>query len=119
MTSEQTVLIAEFWRKQLESSSWDNGDALQSAMAKMAREGVVIDAAKLDRFEERLAEEVAKLNDVRLSVDYHPCSLLADICKEVGIDSEFAFPCKTRMWMQDGEIMVSCGYRAPAERLAL
>jgi hypothetical protein len=46
-----------------------------------------------------------------LSVDYSPCQMLTSAAKSAGI-SENNFPWKTVMWlMEDGKVLVRCGYQ--------
>jgi hypothetical protein len=52
-----------------------------------------------------------------LSVDYHPCSELADAAKKAGVSGN-NFPWKTSMWFkEDGSVSVAYGYQQPAVEL--
>jgi hypothetical protein len=48
--------------------------------------------------------------------DYHPDNALEAAAQKAGIyDLYFRCPIKTIMWINPGEVKVSCGYRAPDE----
>ncbi len=97
----------------------DNGDGVQSmylmvraAEAPAPASGSV--AAFADALKPVIMRQLAR-GRVGLFVDYGPEGILADAAKASG--GSFVFPAKTRMWIEQGEVTVSCGYRAQPVRV--
>jgi hypothetical protein len=73
-------------------------------------------------FEQALAEDLVQRgmrcgsSDVTLCVDYAPEGALAEAIRSAGI-VRCDLPFKTTMWIEEGEIAVSRGYRMPRLRL--
>jgi hypothetical protein len=67
------------------------------------------------RYEQYPNEE--RYTYVTLSVDYHPGELLREAADKAGID-DFAFPCKSVMWIDDKKVEAKCGYGADSKIIA-
>jgi hypothetical protein len=125
LTEEQVSKAVEFWKEQLRSGIWDNGDSsatgfMTTMMARDLQESSRPQEDVLEKFGvalDRLIRE-GEIWSLRygLSVDYEPGGVLADAAKEAGIETS-AFPCKTRMYFRDGKVEASCGYGAPSKEL--
>ena len=81
----------------------------------------------IEKFEDILrnyiknALEIEGSDRVYLDVDYHPCRVLSSCLDQAfgerGYNSLTVFPCKTSMWVNDGTVEVSQGYRAETKIL--
>jgi hypothetical protein len=135
MISEKVLqTAADWWAEQItgQKLNWDNG-ASQNASSKedrdismtmfllgnmtanMAREKIT--PAQISTFKNSLVRQLKEDYDscyypnILLSVDYHPERYLSIAAEEAGID-DFAFPCKTDMWITERSIQVKLGYSA-------
>jgi len=115
ITEEVAAVAAKWWRDAVANGKWDNGDPFQNAfVAVLGSDLRGNDSETLDRFESILKNMIILSQETTFSVDYHPDQILEDAAKAAGFKSiSFAFPCKTRMYISNGVITASLGYRAP------
>lgn len=123
---------AAWWASRLGRADHDNGDALQSAYITAAT--AKINQTFTDEQREAFRSELESGIETHLqqwdwrpdqprfgsamrciSVDYGPCSILADAAERAGLKrlSMFDLPVKTTMWIDPGHVAVSEGYCAP------
>lgn len=123
LSDAQISKAVDFWKQQLQSGVWDNGDrsstgAMTSFIARDLQEKCRPTEEEVEKFGVALTT-LLQGRDLfwgGLAVDYHPCSILRDAADAAGINSN-AFPCKTDLAFRDGKVKVSCGYGAPWETL--
>ena len=75
--------------------------------------------AEIKTFKEALAngiqDEMSEYGRCNLSVDYHPCRVLANAGNLIGVNDMTGYPCKTDMYISEEEVSVRAGYGAPRE----
>jgi hypothetical protein len=132
MTDEIEAAV-RWWVSALRSPHFDNGDALQSGLARMAASRVNVSEEALVTFGRLLAERLPAFlragwwdkaiaencqslgSAARVLVcDYGPGGLLRDCASDAGVPG-LRFPFKTCMRINPGCVQVGCGYRAPFE----
>jgi len=120
-TEETAKIAAQWWRNQLESPTFDNGDKSPTGGMAMAMAFVVhkpVTAEKLDAFERELVKIILDKQPMCLDCDYGPDMLLATAADNAGLNARMGtFPWKTGMSAYNGEISVRVGYGAPAVTL--
>lgn len=130
MEKEIDVAV-NWWARQLVSDDLkhDNGVFEHNVLAEMATETIPKPTKEeLKEFKEVLRTNIKQMLDNKniynkvINVDYHPDQYLADAYRKTisksnkMLDDGFlAFPFKTMMWIEKGEVSVSKGYRAPVE----
>lgn len=132
---KEIQVAAKWWADQLRTKArQDNGDFMHNAMmAILTRQQQPIEKQKGDLFEAKLIELLTKERNERqsatnvneyyrngmscLSVDYGADLTLRKAAEEAGVDIDMRLPVKTNMWIEQGKVSVSCGYRAPIEIL--
>ncbi len=111
-------VAVRWWRAQLLGQKYqDAGDATINLFARVASQRVSVEQA--DRFAAELADELERQCDagwmerygLRLMTDYHPEEELRDVAERADVDNR-AFPIKTVMWIEPGEVRVRNGYGA-------
>lgn len=110
----------DWWANAIISPKFDNGeelpDFLSFLMAGFAKEYT---AEEIKTFKEALAkgimDEMSKFGTCTLSVDYHPCMILADAGNLIGVNDLTGYPCKTSMSISEKEVCVWAGYAANGE----
>ena len=116
---------AEWWAAKIGGNvHHDNGDdSFGSFIAMFMADSLANPATEeqISKFKELLiASLMDESNEVRvrfgLNCDYSPCSLLADAAKEAGI-SEYNFPYKTSMFIDERGVRVFDGYGASPETI--
>ena len=107
----------------------DNGEPSQYALLNiLAKSGAKsFPEEGIEKFEDILRNYIKNALEregsgrVDLDVDYHPCRVLSSCLDqafgEKGYNSLTVFPCKTSMWIIDGTVKVSQGYRAETKTL--
>lgn len=122
LSDKQIELAVDWWAKQIKNPIFDNGDksstgAMSMLLATLLASKNEPGAEQIVAFKAALTEALKAQGknggwwDMSLQVDYHPDPLLYECAKAVGID-ELRFPCKTRMWFRDGNVIVAAGYGA-------
>ncbi len=116
---EAATVAAAWWARQISGhAKLDAGDGWVN-MALLLNGGPPATGDEATRFEAalraKLIERVSLHGDASLDVDYHPSGLLRQVVAETNTQAQF--PVKTHMTVEPGSVMVSCGYRAPDERL--
>ena len=128
---------ADWWAEQITGRklNWDNGaqnegsaeDRKMGSMmwmlgnlaAMQSRDKITDDQIKT--FKKSLIEEIKKdaekRDSVILAVDYHPERCLSEAARKAGID-EYAFPCKTVMWIDPNKVSAKLGYGAAEKIIA-
>lgn len=117
---QEIKAAAKWWADCLRTPKrHNNGDSLHNGMMALLMErSAPIEADKIDRFQEELEKSLRGRTRDWISVDYGPDITLTDACGRAEIeDIGYRFPVKTCMWINPGEVKVSCGYRAPEEIL--
>jgi hypothetical protein len=133
-------VAADWWIEQItgQKLNWDNGAQnegsredqelgmmmfmLGNLVAGNAREKITPEQIKIFRdslirqIKENCDKQEAFERDIVLSVDYHPGRYLYEAAEEAKID-EYAFPCKTVMWINEHSVSAKCGYGADAKEL--
>jgi tetratricopeptide (TPR) repeat protein len=98
----------------------DGGDDRSNAMMAtlVTRNGGLPDE-QVDRFQQILEGKIKaglEMFPFSFGVDYHPCAILADALKEVGIKANIGtLPCKSGVKIEVGKVTAHGGYRAGAE----
>ena len=110
----------DWWANAIVSPKFDNGEALPPMLAfLMAGAAKEYTPAEIKTFKEALAkgiqDEMSKFGRCNLSVDYHPCRVLASAGNLIGVNDMTGYPCKTSMYVSEEEVCVSAGYGAPRE----
>ena len=118
---KEAEVAASLWKENVgPSTKQNNGDFFQSFLMSMLSSYGSLTEEQKQHFEEvlkaKIIEEMNRMGRVTLSVDYGPCMMLAESADEAGIDYSM-FPCKTTMWISDGKVSVSHGYRADVKDL--
>lgn len=119
MNEKTAALTAKWWRKKIENNHHDNGDK-SSALAGLLADVIAAEHAptvdKLDAFEEVLTKLMVddKSYSITLQCDYHPCEMLSDAAKVVGINSS-VFPWKVATYTTDTCVEAKDGYGYPFE----
>ena len=115
-------VAVDWWANAIVSPKFDNGEAIppflilpMSSVKEYSQEEIKI-------FKEALAKEIVKeMNEggdyCNISVDYHPCRVLAKAGELIGVNDMMGYPCKTRMEISKQEVSVSAGYGASWETL--
>lgn len=123
LTEDQVKTAAKWWKDQLKSPVFDNGDNsftgfFTSTMAHMVAEQYRPTEDQIERFGEILERKIAEENPDYIRVDYGPCQLLYDALEEAGMDTSVdLLPWKTCMWLRNGAVKVALGYGAEPERI--
>ena len=110
----------DWWANAIISPKFDNGEALPALFAfLMASATKEYTPAEIKTFKEALAngiqDEMSEYGRCNLSVDYHPCRVLANAGNLIGVNDMTGYPCKTDMYISEKEVSVSAGYGAPRE----
>ncbi len=103
----------------------DNGEEMQSAFANVLAANLEpLPEEQVERFGVALADGLVGFvrpeRNNYLAVDYAPKGILLEAAEKAGIEIgnlDLRFPFKTGMWIEPGRVTVSCGYRAPLERI--
>ncbi len=133
---EKEIEVATtWWADQLRQvPKHDNGDLMHNALAAWASERTrrVITEDQIERFRTELVERWVKRNTGNwrpgapgwgsslrvLATDYAPAGELAEALEAAEItQGNLVLPIKTMMWIDPGEVKVSCGYGAGIETL--
>lgn len=124
ISNEVLEIAANWWMDSLQKPKFDNGaddsaNRMAQLFAGMLANDNLPEAKQLEVFKTKLVELVQAdslrfSNSHILSVDYHPCELLASAAKEAGIN-ESIFSWKTTMWIYADKIVVRAGYGAPSQ----
>jgi len=122
MTEEMARAAARWWRDKIDGGArHDNGDdGAASRLACLMADclNTPTDKERLDVFEIELTRALMKKGEdwdsFSIGSDYGPEGLLFWAAKAAGING-MNFPFKTWMWLyvSDGEVVVSDGYREP------
>lgn len=119
---ENVRAAVDWWANAIQSPKFDNGDSMNSFITMMlysSQKG--ISEEDLITFKDTLALDIiAELQrDGRcvLSVDYHPCAILANAGSKIGLNDMTSFPWKTWMNITEQEVEVSEGYGAPMKTI--
>ena len=118
-STEMAKAAAKWWRQQLESPKFDNGDqsnggGLVLMMAIMNAAHNEPEDAQLDKFEQVLFQHIMSKTPRYLDVDYGPGMILGEAADASGV-STARFPWKTVMWLdyENNTLNARCGYGAP------
>jgi hypothetical protein len=110
---------AKWWADHLRSNNvrHDNGDPLQSRLATVT---AVITKKRptleqIDAFEKNLVKIIESMDDVWLSVDYHPDRILTAAAEQAGFDADMLLPMKSSTWTYKHRAEAAAGYRNPIE----
>lgn len=124
MKEEIIKRAVDLWCKKLKAPTYDNGDkSLQGVLGQglaaininHAMKGVDDLDAQIEKFRIALTESItneASKDEYfygELSVDYHPCRLLAEAGKIAGIPDRL-FSIKSRAMIEDNYVSTSFGY---------
>ncbi len=72
--------------------------------------------AKFEAVLEQKIPAALEMLPYRLSVDYHPCRLLAEALAEAGIKSKIGtLPCKSSVKIEVGKVTASGGYSSGSQ----
>ena len=130
----------DWWANAIVSPKFDDGEALPALFAfLMAGAAKEYTPAEIKTFKEALAkgiqDEMSKYGRCNLSVDYHPCRVLARAGNLIGVNDMIGYPCivlaragnligvndmvgypcKTDMYVSEEKVSVRAGYGAPVE----
>lgn len=110
----------DWWANAIVSPKFDNGEALPALFAfLMAGAAKEYTPAEIKTFKEALAkgiqDEMSKYGRCNLSVDYHPCRVLARAGNLIGVNDMIGYPGKTDMYVSEEKVSVRAGYGAPVE----
>lgn len=124
MNQQTAAKAAKWWADQLRGPArLKSGDRIIDAFITLSSFGQARpSAASIEVFEAQLRaafEVLSTTEGVIASVDYEPCSVLAEAARAAGIVLNRAtFPVKTRMFLTgSGLLEVTCGYHAPSSTL--
>lgn len=126
MVSDVATAAAQWWAVQVgapvhkattlgpDDPDREYGEFVFAAMGLLASDHPV-DSAASAKFVEALAAAIDRSGlPLTLSVDYGPCSTLADAAAAAGVDNT-RFPIKTRMWIRADHITAALGYASPSK----
>ncbi len=110
----------DWWANAIISLKFDNGEALPALFAfLMAGAAKGYTPAEIKTFKEALAngiqDEMSKYGRCILSVDYHPCIVLANAGNLIGVNDMTGYPYKTCMYISEEEVSVRTRYSASRE----
>jgi len=114
----EIAVAAQWWADLLkEEPLHENGDGYQTAwLTTIARQHAKRPTdEQIQKFKEALEAQLSEGDGKQrfVNVDYHPCEELEAAALCAGIkDYDFLLPCKTRMWIRPGSVLVSKGYGA-------
>ena len=112
----------DWWANAILSSTSDNSEALPAFLAFLMEEAEKdYTSSEIKTFKEALAKEIqdelSKYGRCSLSVDYYPCSALANAGNLIGIDDMTGYPYKTSMYISETKVSVRAGYGAPTKTI--
>lgn len=112
----------DWWANAIASPKLDNGDELSFMLMQMlSATGKSYSAEEVKVFKTTLAKgiinEMKEYGRCTLSVDYHPCGLLADAGAKIGVSTMSGWPWKTTMYVSEKRVEVFAGYGAPCKIL--
>lgn len=130
MTSVEAQTAARWWAEQIRNGTkLDNGEPMHGVLGALLQSAQpTIDPELIDAYEAALAVSIERNHRNRdgewfrsgFGVDYHPDQILSAPLESVGIrESMTTLPWKTVMWISDGSVRVSHGYRADIVELPL
>ena len=119
---EYVKVAVDWWANAIISPKFDNGTELtpvMSVLLALSAKQYTAEEIKIfkDELAQSVAEEVDKEGRCIIHVDYHPCVILSEAAKKIGVSGVSAFPCKTYMMVTKESVWVEAGYKAPREEL--
>ena len=112
----------DWWANAIQSPTFDYGDSKKSLIAMMLYcEQKGHSEEEIKTFKNSLAKEImVELQNnghCTLSVDYHPCKILARAGETIGLNDTISFPLKTWMNISEQEVEVSEGKGVPMKTI--
>lgn len=114
---EYAKVAANYWANAIQAPKLKNGDSFTSFIATAAAGPVKkYTDEEIKTFQDNLTESIYELTETYgeclLSVDYGPCSILANAGSLIGVNPMFGYPWKTRMYITKKSVEVKEGYGA-------
>lgn len=105
----------DWWANAILSPKLDNGEEMPAMMTSLiSRSAKSYTAEQIKLFKDTLAEGIMEKMKERpvceISVDYHPCLILAEAGQKIGVPDMLGYPWKTDMQIQENRVCVAgCG----------
>lgn len=115
---EYIVAAVDWWTDAILSPSFDNGEEIDpffmTMLSNTSHGSYSEEEIKIFRnnLAKSIAEELKTSYNCILSVDYHPCEILAEAAAKIGITGMSDFPWKTSMIISYSSVQVKQGHGA-------
>ena len=105
----------DWWANAILSPKLDNGEELPEMLTGLishSANSYTLEQIKLfkDTLAEGIMEKMKERSVCEISVDYHPCLILAKAGEKIGVPGMIGYPWKTDMIIEENIVKVSAGY---------